>query len=55
MSIVVEISDASYCETKAIEMIRVAQSHTELHQLYQEKISMAIGLLALARIMRSGS
>lgn len=49
MSIVVELNNPAYCEVKAIELIREAQSHPVD---YHEKVTQAISLLALARLQR---
>lgn len=65
MSMVVSMADASYCESKAVELVMEGKSilsHKEkeldaAHRLkmdreYHEKLMQAMSLLALARAMR---
>jgi len=52
MAVIVDMEDPRYCELRAIELIRQAQNTP---QFYQDTISQAIALLALAKVQRSGT
>jgi hypothetical protein len=58
MSAVVNINDPSYAETKAVELIMEAKgiikSNGQISH-YNEKISQALSLLALAKVQRGPS
>lgn len=59
LSVVVEMNDPDYCESKATELIREAKltrkapGQNSAAQA-DEKIAQAISLLALARVQRGG-
>lgn len=58
MSIVVGLQDPNYCESKALELISEAKLIARevvpgSVEQYQEKLSQAIGLLALCKVQRS--
>ena len=66
MSILVDMEDPGYCESKAIELISEAKklqkeiasppedfSNSNLKEQYDEKMAQAISLLALARVQRN--
>lgn len=68
LSIVVEMDDPGYSESKAIELIAEAKqlqreiaayptddSNKGLQDQYDEKVAQAISLLALARVQRNGA
>lgn len=55
MSVVVGLKDPSYGETRAIELIHEAKLVTTDSAQYQEKLSQAISLLALAKVQRNGA
>jgi hypothetical protein len=50
LSIVVGLNDPSYGETRAIELIHEAKLTVKDLAQYQEKLSQAISLLALAKV-----
>lgn len=55
LSVVVEMNDPDYCESKAMELIREAKLTRKLpanREQADEKIAQAISLLALSRVQR---
>lgn len=68
LSIVVDMDDPGYAESKAIELISEAKqlareiesppvdvANVGLREQYNEKVAQAISLLALARVQRNGA
>jgi hypothetical protein len=68
LSIVVDMNDPGYAESKAIELISEAKqlqrelattendrADEDLKKQYDEKMAQAISLLALARVQRNGA